>query len=325
MRNFSMQTQKLIKQAKYRLMYWGRYKSRKLMLDHEQINQLNHLKQFGYVMLPHVLTEDEFAQMKFSYQLELEEKLNFETPCLAQNKIDSVKHKILLDNYLCYTPQQYLERGIAFTKSEVSSYQQVLDEFRPSTLKTYIPQSHLFFNVWLHPTLLTMVEAYMGLRPYLVEAYLRRNFPSEHKVMNHFWHRDSNHPDYLLKAFIFLSDCEVHHGPHQYIAGSIQDQRLSGKPYYSDEEVDNFYPQGHDSRITSIVKAGTIILEDTRGLHRAVVPERGFRDLGYAIFMPRNTFYRRGEPYFTVDQNTYHQLNSRQQSYMMPEYIFKGD
>ncbi|MEW6690500.1 MAG: hypothetical protein AB1452_15600 [Pseudomonadota bacterium] len=41
----------------------------------------------------------------------------------------------------------------------------------------------------------------------------------------------------------------------------------------------------------SVVKAGTLILEDTRGLHRARMPDRGFRDLGYAVFTPLRPFY----------------------------------
>jgi len=190
--------------AKDRIRYLGRYKNSELKLDHHLISQLNHLKEFGYVMLFNIFEAYEFQQAQIQYKLELEEKLNFETPCLAQNKIDILKHKVLLDNYLRYTPHQYAEQGIAFTKSEVSSYQQVLDEFRPSSLKTYIPSNDLFYKIWLHPMVLNIVEAYMGLRPYLVEAYLRRNFPADHKVMNHFWHRDTNHPDYLVKAFIFF-------------------------------------------------------------------------------------------------------------------------
>jgi hypothetical protein len=308
---------------KDRIKYWGRYKNSQLKLDTKLISQINHLKEFGYVMLSDMFEDHEFAHLQAHYKLELEQKLNFETPCLAQNKIDIEKHKVLLDNYLRYTPQQYLEQGIAFTEQEVSSYQQVLDEFRPSTLKTYIPSHDLFYKTWLHPRLLNIVEAYMGLRPYLVEAYLRRNFPADHKVMNHFWHRDTNHPHYLVKAFIFFSDCDVYHGPHEYIAGSIKDHRFKDKPYYGDDEVDSIYPPGHKNRIVSVVKAGTVILEDTRGLHRARVPDREFRDLGYAVFFPRNVFYRASKPCFSIDLTTYKNLDARQQSFIAPEYIIK--
>lgn len=313
----------LMRRVKERVMYAGRHKNAALDFDHNLKGQLEHLKQFGYVMLANIFSEEELGKIKAFYKTELEEKLNFETPCLAQNKINVRKHKILLDNYLRYTPQQYLEQGIAFTRQEVSSYQQVLNEFRPSTLKTYIPNNNLFYKIWLHPIILTIVEAYMGLRPYLVEAYLRRNFPADHKVMNHFWHRDTNHKDYLVKAFIFLSDCELHHGPHEYIAESIKDLRFKGQPYYTDEEIDSVYPVGHSSRITSIVKAGTIILEDTRGLHRAMVPSEGFRDLGYAVFFPRNVFYRRSKPHFKINSETYNQLDARQKTFIATENIIK--
>jgi hypothetical protein len=312
-----------VKRAKDRVRYWGRHKSKELTFDDNLRNQLDHLNQFGYVILSNLFKEGEFEQAQAQYKYELEERLNFETPCLAQNKIDVKAHKPLLDNYLRYTPKQYLEQGIAFSKNDVSSYHQVLDQFRPSTLKTYIPSNDLFYNIWLHPKILNIVEAYMGLRPYMVEAYLRRNFPADHKVMNHFWHRDTNHPDYLVKAFIFFSDCEICHGPHEYIADSIRDQRFKGKPYYTDEEIDSIYPVGHKSRIVSVVKAGTIILEDTRGLHRARVPDRGFRDLGYAVFFPRNVFYRASKPCFTIDLATYNKLDARQRAFIAPEYIVR--
>jgi hypothetical protein len=312
-----------VARAKNRLIYLGRYKSKHVVRDNELTNQLNHLKKFGYVMLENLLSSEAFDQLKRSYQLELEEKLNFETPCLAQNKIDVKKHQPLLDKHLCYTPQEFFKQGIAFSKEEVMSYQQVLNDHRPSTLKTLIPHNALFFNAWLHPVILNIVEAYMGLRPHLVEAYLRRNFPADHKVMNHFWHRDRNHKQHLLKAFIFFSDCEIHHGPHEYIAGSLNDETFKGKPYFTDHEIDAVYPPGHPNRITSIVKAGTIILEDTRGLHRAMVPKLGFRDLGYAVFFPMNVFYRRSKPHYTIDLETYHQLNTRQQSFILPEHILR--
>ena len=203
----------------------------------------------------------------------------------------------------------------------MKSYDQVVNEFQPSTLKTYIPDTQDFFKLWLRPEILQVIEAYMGLRPRLVEAYLRRNFPASHRVMNHSWHRDINNKDYLVKVFIFLSDCQLHHGPHEYIAGSIQDAKLEGKKYYTDEEVDNIYPEGSKNRIQSVVKAGTIIIEDTRGLHRAKIPEKEFRDLGYAIFFPIRIFYKYKTPYYTISEEVLNSLNKVQQSYIPKEFI----
>jgi len=61
---------------------------------------------------------------------------------------------------------------------------------------------------------------------------------------------------------------------------------LNGKRYFTDPEIDALHPVGSPLREVSEVKAGTVILEDTRGLHRARMPDIGYRDLGYAVFFP---------------------------------------
>ncbi len=164
----------------------------------------------------------------------------------------------------------------------------------------------------------------MGVRPYLAEAYIRRNFPAKYKVMNHFWHRDRNHPDHLLKAFLFLTDCEIENGPHEYIAGSVIDRQLDGKPYFSEEEVDSIYPKDDYRRIKSIVKAGTIILEDTRGLHRATIPTKGIRDLGFAVFVPHPFYSSWESKYYNIDKKLFHSLSKRQKEYIPKSFIQKS-
>lgn len=282
---------------------------------------LQQLRKDGYVVLNELLDSEELQKIQKLYRLELEEKANFEVPCLAQTKISAVKHKDMIDSNLRYSVDEMKKRGITFDKSEYHGYQDAIEKFRPSTLKTYIPQSKAFFDLWLNPYLLDLIEAYMGIRPYMTEAYLRRNFKADYKVMNHYWHRDNNHPFHLLKAFFFFSDCELLNGPHEYIAGSLRDKRLNGKTYYSDEEVDKLYPEGSENRIRSIVKAGTIILEDTRGLHRAMVPESGQRDLGYAVYYPIRFKGKLDKKYYHVSKEIHAQLNDRQKSYILPANI----
>jgi hypothetical protein len=284
-------------------------------------SQLNNLKNRGFIIIEDILAQEKLTQIQEIYRQELEEKHNFELPCLAQAKIDPNKHKDMIENNLRYHPEEMQKRGITFDKSDFKSYQEAITTFRPSTLKTYIPQNKLFFDLWLNPKILDLVEAYMGMRPYLTEAYIRRNFRAEYKVMNHYWHRDNNHPFYLLKAFFFLSDCEIIHGPHEYIISSVQDRKLNGKTYYSDEEVDQLYPVGSSTRLRSIVKAGTVILEDTRGLHRAMVPQEGQRDLGYAVFFPVRFMGKLDKKYFSINKDIYNQLDKRQRSYILPDFI----
>ena len=53
------------------------------------------------------------------------------------------------------------------------------------------------------------------------------------------------------------------------------------------EMVDKYFPLDSSDRFVSRVPAGTVVIEDTRGVHRGAVPELGYRDLGYAVFFPQ--------------------------------------
>ena len=48
--------------------------------------------------------------------------------------------------------------------------------------------------------------------------------------------------------------------------------------------------------MVSNVKAGTIIIEDTRGLHKAGIPKRDYRDLGFAVFFYTQIYFGEAPP-----------------------------
>ena len=76
-------------------------------------------------------------------------------------------------------------------------------------------------------------------------------------------------------------------------------QRFRDKPYYTDDEINSAWPAGSDDHMVSKVKAGTIIIEDTRGLHKAGIPKKAYRDLGFAVFLPPNMF-RKCSPLYHI-------------------------
>lgn len=296
--------------------YFNRYFLKKKEVNDITQERVKSLKEKGYLVLENFFSGDDLLGLQKKYKEELETKYNFELPCLSQSLIDEVKHKELIDKYFKYDPSDLVKYGITFDKKDFSSYEEVLNKYKPSTLKTYLTNIPSFFSTWLNEEILDVIEEYMGLRPHLMEAYLRRNFPAKYKVMNHFWHRDTNHPNYLLKAFIFFSDCKITTGPHEYISGSIEDSRVSGKPYYSEDEINQVYPPESKERIRSIVKAGTVIIEDTRGLHRATIPQEGFRDLGFAVFVPQSVLSKKTKPLYGIPKEYYQKLSNRQKSYI---------
>jgi len=255
--------------------------------DAEQRRMVEELRREGTLILRDYLPPETVRVLQRELQEALE-ALRFETPCLAQSRIDPQRHRALIDNFLYGSNEEFARQGVAFQRAEVRDLEQVVREFHPSTLTAYMLETSQTYRVaWLDPSLLTIVAHYLGLVPSLVEAYARRNFPAKFRTMNHFWHRDLNDRHQLVKMFVFLTDCTVETGPHEYIRRSHRELAvLNGKRYFTDPEIDALHPVGSPLREVSEVKAGTVILEDTRGLHRARMPDIGYRDLGYAVFFP---------------------------------------
>jgi ectoine hydroxylase-related dioxygenase (phytanoyl-CoA dioxygenase family) len=86
-----------------------------------------------------------------------------------------------------------------------------------------------------------------------------------------FFHFDMDRPKWL-KFFIYLTDVTAENGPHSYVAGSHKTNgipaELLNKGYarLKDEEIKTYYSAS--DIIEFIAPRGTILAEDTRGLHK---------------------------------------------------------
>lgn len=95
-----------------------------------------------------------------------------------------------------------------------------------------------------------------------------------------YYHFDMDRPKWL-KFFIYLTDVNTNNGPHTFIAGShksggIPDSMLQkGYARLTDEEVESFYGKG--AVVEFAAPRGTIIAEDTRGLHKGKHVSEGDR------------------------------------------------
>jgi hypothetical protein len=84
-----------------------------------------------------------------------------------------------------------------------------------------------------------------------------------------------------VKFFVYLTDVDVHNGPHCFVAKShktkgIPNEILSrGYTRISDKDIRAIYSS--DRILEFAGPAGTIIAEDTRGLHKGKVIEQGHR------------------------------------------------
>lgn len=240
----------------------------------ETRQKLNHLRDHGYVMFDHLVGTEHLARLQADYRNRLEVQLDFDTPTLAQSKIHPERDADLIKSNFFGTPAQLAARGLTFDKADIQSYDQAVRDFRPSTLTTRMPDTAEWFGLWLDPKMLPVIEGYLGFVPVLEEAFIRRNYPSDFVVMNHAWHRDTNHSRHLLKAFFFLNDCTLLNGPHHYIAGTVQDRRLDGGRYFSDAEVRALYPAGSARDIVSIVPAGRSSSKTRAACTRRASPNR---------------------------------------------------
>ena len=297
-------------------------KGRKINQEKNSVitGKVSHLRKRGFVVLDHLVGSDLIKQVQIDIAKNFEQDFNIKYPCLAQSKIDDHEHNDLIQSNFLATPETLTQRGLTFNREDVENYQQMLRDFQPSTLTLPMPSIKNYYDLWLDPMVMDLVSAYMGFVPELTEAYVRRNFPFNYRVMNHYWHRDSNHSKHLLKAFVFFTDCDIKTGAHHYIAGSVDDERFRDKTYYSDEEINDVWPIESENHMVSTVPAGTIIIEDTRGLHKAGHLEQSYRDLGYAVFLPPNHF-KKSPCLYTIEDNTFDTLSDDQKRFIPSKNI----
>lgn len=104
------------------------------------------------------------------------------------------------------------------------------------------------------------------------------------------WHRDSPYT-HQFKAIIYLSDVDESNGPFQYIkhSNSKFDILLSyfrniftpGQYRFSEEEISDYLNKTGKSVTDLTARMGTLVLADTKGIHRGKPISEGSR---YAIF-----------------------------------------
>ena len=95
-----------------------------------------------------------------------------------------------------------------------------------------------------------------------------------------FFHFDMDRPKWI-KFFFYLTDVEAQSGPHVFVKGSHKTNGIprsilrKGYSRLSEEEVISHY--GKDKIVEFIAKRGTIIAEDSRGLHKGKNIQSGDR------------------------------------------------
>jgi len=123
--------------------------------------------------------------------------------------------------------------------------------------------------------LLQVAQSYLGSAPIVDIVTAWYSFPSEspsHQAAQLF-HFDLDRVRWL-KAFFLLTDQTVDTGAHLYVPGTHRDGGISpdllakGYARLEDDEVAAHHPR--DTWVSMEAPAGSILLEDTRGLHKGI-------------------------------------------------------
>ena len=130
--------------------------------------------------------------------------------------------------------------------------------------------------------LLEIAQRYLGTAPIIDILTAWYSFPStapSHEAAQLF-HFDLDRIRWM-KVFFLLTDQTIDTGAHTYIPGTHRDgginPKLLAKGYVrlEDEDVDQFHPRHTWKSMEA--PAGSILLEDTRGLHKGVSLKRDHR------------------------------------------------
>lgn len=135
-----------------------------------------------------------------------------------------------------------------------------------------------FIRFFLHPQILSIASAYLGLQVRLNYTDVWHNIPvrdGEPPISAEFWHRD--HEDKrLIKLFVFLTDVDETMGPFTYVKRS----QLGGEfghvfpaipptgRYPEQDVLGQLIEDTPLHSVSCVGPAGSTILCDTSGLHR---------------------------------------------------------
>lgn len=137
-------------------------------------------------------------------------------------------------------------------------------------------------NMLLDRGLLEVAQSYLGSAPIVDIVTAWYSFPSEkpsHEAAQLF-HFDLDRLRWI-KAFFLLTDQTIETGAHLYIPGTHRDGGISadllakGYTRLEDDEVAAYYPR--EKWVSMEAPAGSILLEDTRGLHKGISLQRDHR------------------------------------------------
>jgi hypothetical protein len=204
-----------------------------------------------------------------------------------------------------HLPKKYLKTIIEQTKTlHYHNHEKFNPSLRDGSVNFIKDQNEavikmpIVLDFMTDPTILYILQEYLGCAPVNTQTNTWWSVPGGGSVnqQTQKWHQDFTWIKFT-KIFIYLNDVTRDNGAHRYVPGSFKDISpvLQQNPNYEvSKRVDNalvekFYP-GKARFMEG--KAGTILLEDTRGLHAGTQLKKDYRQLlqwEFAVSSFRNT------------------------------------
>jgi len=162
--------------------------------------------------------------------------------------------------------------------------------------------------------ILNIVSGYLGFTPILNLPESWFSFPvaniSAMSAQN--WHFDCDRVRWI-KVFVYLTDVDLDSGPHSFVATSHIDWRQeTGSSRFSEQQVKEKFSESEIKNFTA--KRGTVIFEDTRGLHKGTPLVKGHRLMLQLEFSLDSFGYR--HPIFNIPAD--YDRHAENYSYLFP-------
>ncbi len=168
--------------------------------------------------------------------------------------------------------------GFYTSDSNIKSEKKKLNIQNPESVKFHynsqdIIDNENFQKLLFDSSLINFAQSYLKSYPIIDNISSWWSFPSSIPDKNaaQWWHFDLERPKWL-KFFFFLTDCTLENGAHCFVKGSHKNSginwslRKRGYERLSDQDINNFYPK--TDIVDIIAKKGSLLIEDTRGLHK---------------------------------------------------------
>lgn len=226
----------------------------RLVLRHFETNsKANELKEMGIVILPELFSQNFIT--KINYQNK--RFFDLSTP---QDILLSPDGKAILE-----TKDLSQDLILKFYFLHIKNFQTQLDVY-----KEIIPLIH------------SILTSYYHSHYYVRDIYCYRTQPISSVQGSYEWHID-NYPRGSLKVMIYLTDVPLKKGPFTYALKShIGFQPELGK---IGDRFKEEYVRSNFKIIDCLGKAGTTIIFNNNGIHRATDPQEDYRDvINFTVF-----------------------------------------